>query len=426
MNSLLLGEKGGFRFQGMTIGWRLGVGDMRNDLLFIGPNDMSEFSSRQEGGALVCAWRGNKKCGNEFTVRTTWRKTENRLTGTIEYAAYSGKLRVEEVHFPSVTLPLTEKSRVLTPSNQGDLHSGLCQRPAGLFDRGPFKSFQYTAVLEDGHGYYFDHRDPAWNNKEFLYEVAGHPKELTYHGVHPVPLDEANRRQYRVPYENSVARFEGGWYESARIYRNWALEQSWFRNRRIGNPMRDIALWVWNRGAIDHVIPPVEQLRQDIGAPVALDWYWWHHNPYDTDYPEFWPPREGVEKFKAALRRLSEAGIFTQVYTNGMAWDLDGVSWTEGGDESVVVKRDGQPCAVAFNRFNHHRLGFICGEGEKFQRKIRALAKTLHESGLPGVYLDMIGCASYYNCYSAHHTHAPGGGDYHVRGYRKLIEDIRR
>ena len=49
------------------------------------------------------------------------------------------------------------------------------------------------------------------------------------------------------------------------------------------------------------------------------------------DYPDFWPPREGEEKFKADVAELRKHGIFTQVYVNGMTWDMDGASWKEGG-----------------------------------------------------------------------------------------------
>ena len=76
-------------------------------------------------------------------------------------------------------------------------------------------------------------------------------------------------------------------------------------------------MWLWNRGRIDCVFPPAERLAADAKVPIALDWYWWHHNPYDTDYPDFWPPREGVEAFKAAVKRMNDQGIYTQVYING-------------------------------------------------------------------------------------------------------------
>ena len=93
--------------------------------------------------------------------------------------------------------------------------------------------------------------------------------------------------------------------------------------------MRDIAMWAWNRGLIKDVVPTIEKLQQDAGVPMALDWYWWHNNPYDTDYPNFWPPREGVEAFRAAVKRLRDQGIFSQVYVNGLTWDLDGVDFDQ-------------------------------------------------------------------------------------------------
>ena len=124
--------------------------------------------------------------------------------------------------------------------------------------------------------------------------------------------------------------YEGGWYQAAQIYRPWALKQSWVTNRPKDNPLKDIDLWFWNRGLIKDVLPPVEQVKKDCPeAKLALDWYWWHTNPYDTDYPFFWPPREGEEAFRAAVKRMTDQGVYTQVYVNGVCWDCDADTWRE-------------------------------------------------------------------------------------------------
>jgi hypothetical protein len=65
---------------------------------------------------------------------------------------------------------------------------------------------------------------------------------------------------------------------------------------------------MWNRGLAETVIPPVERFQKDTGLKVALDWYWWFKEMPGTFYPDYWPPREGAEKFKADVRRLKKSG----------------------------------------------------------------------------------------------------------------------
>ncbi|MDD4873034.1 MAG: DUF6259 domain-containing protein, partial [Kiritimatiellae bacterium] len=250
---------------------------------------------------------------------------------------------------------------------------------------------------------------------------------FSYSGIHYPGHGDKPSTNYRFPYENCYTEFKGDWFEAGQIYKKWGTAQSWNAKRPAGNPLRKIGMWVWNRGLVKDVFPPIERLQKELGdIPVALDWYWWHSNPYDTDYPEFWPPREGVDKFRSAVARLKSLGIYSQVYINGVCWDLDGKTWENGGPESVVVLRNGQQKNTAFNRYNHHRLGYMCGEAPKFQNKISTLVGNLRESGLDGQYLDMIGCATYDRCYNQAHRHLKGGGAAGPLGYRSMLERLKK
>ena len=204
------------------------------------------------------------------------------------------------------------------------------------------------------------------------------------------------------------------------------MKQSWVTNRPKDNPLKDIDLWFWNRGLIKDVLPPVEQVKKDCPeAKLALDWYWWHTNPYDTDYPFFWPPREGEEAFRAAVKRMTDQGVYTQVYVNGVCWDCDADTWTQGGDSGAVKLPDGSLRAHAFNKYNNHRLAWMCGEAPKHHDKISELLGHLHDCGLSGQYLDMIGCATYGPCFNPEHKHPKGGGHYMRDGYRKMLQRLK-
>ncbi len=79
-------------------------------------------------------------------------------------------------------------------------------------------------------------------------------------------------------------------------------------------------------------------LSKETGLPSALDWYWRHGNPCDTDYPEYWPPREGEKAFSDAAAELKKDGIYVQCHVNGMLWDCGTPSYREGGGDSCAAE----------------------------------------------------------------------------------------
>ena len=168
----------------------------------------------------------------------------------------------------------------------------------------------------------------------------------------------------------------------------------------------------------------MELKKQLPDCKLALNWYWWHAIPYDTEYPDFWPPREGVENFKNAVKLLNDNGIYVQVYINGVCWDVDGKSWNEGGLESCMIDKDGEVLSTMFNTYTRHRLGYMCGEGMIFRRRMVELVKTLQSCGLNGQYMDMISHMGVHHCYNPRHKHAPGDVQVMLDGYRAMIDDI--
>ena len=222
--------------------------------------------------------------------------------------------------------------------------------------------------------------------------------------------------------------YKGGWYEAARIYRTrpHVIATRAKAKRRGTNPkLRDIALWMWNRGLSDNVLPPAIRFQEDAGVPAALDWYWWHSNPYDSGYPNFWPPREGVEKFRATVAEAKKAGVFVQVYVNGQGWDMDDPTFKAQGGEAEVFRRpDGTFDGIAFNRYDGHRLAYACGDMPRFKAMHHELLGNLHDSGLDGQYLDQLGCSLFNPCYATNHHHAIGASL--QPGYRRQLEEYRR
>ena len=74
--------------------------------------------------------------------------------------------------------------------------------------------------------------------------------------------------------------------------------------------------------------------------PIALHWYKWHEVPYDTLYPEFFPPKP---QFREGVKALQDAGFRVMPYINGRLCDPKSKTWTEGGDKWAARDENGQP-----------------------------------------------------------------------------------
>ena len=395
---------------------------------------MKSLSVTTNGNVVTAVWKGHPVCGENFTVTA---KMTLRPDGGFEYTSfdYAGNESGQyprRIVFPEVVVPRTAKTALFRPFFAGDIlrpdwsKMKPMQRvySSGLI----FKVFNCMAALEEGGvSHFFDQRgDARLHAAAFEAMVGSAPNTLVLRNIWLPPVSEETRKAGSLPYTGVYAPYRGGWYEAAKMHRAWMETQPWFKAAaaRDFSKLREIDMWMWSRGNIAVSEPPVHWFMKETGLKVALDWYWWHNVPYDTSYPFFWPPRDGEDAFRAAVKRMKDRGAFLQVYTNGMLWDEDDPRWAEGGLESTIVRSNGRIYGTTFNPFTKQSQGRMCGEAPKFQAKIRALEKTLASTGLDGVYIDMISCAAHQPCFNPRHKHAPGDAHALIEGYRDYVNAV--
>ena len=391
--------------------------------------EMASF--REEADRLV--WRGHPLLGDAFTVTATRAKVAAGTEWHLAYAGNASDWFVEEVSFPEWTVPRTERTKLFFPRICGMvLTPEWANAKAGrvMARQGPgFGAPHCIAALgEDGKSFYLDQRGEArLYSTRFEIEQGAKPGTCVLKSVCLLPLTEETRRAYRVPYPSVATEFRGGWFAAAAIYRDWVRGQEWYKKAAARDfaKLRDVAMWMWNRGRSEVTVPPVLKFIEDTKLKVALDWYWWHGVPYDTYYPNFWPPREPISSFKTGIDRIHAAGGYVQPYTNGMLWDCDDAQWAEGGEDCAIVLRDGRVKSTMFNPYTKQRQAWSCGEAPRFQERIRMLERTIRAAGMDGVYMDMIGHAAHGCCYNPRHRHPKGGGRHMVDGYRAYVEKVR-
>ena len=426
-----------------AVGFRLHLGQMKIAGIDISNEEMDTFEVRTEGTRTVGVWKGHPIFGADFAATAV---LERQDTGWEYSFGWSGldaqRFFVETVSFPDLVVPRTDKSGILYSRAHG---MGMVRRPVWA-DWGwerepcvkePMREFQFVALLDDEKPcWYVDAHDSVARQKLAYAYCRANLKEprarlgiLSY-----VPMLKEKSMSYTLPWKGVIRPFRGGWWEAAQLYKPWAMEQPWTAKarRRTQTPqfkrLREICFWAWNRGAADQVVPPFERFMEESGVSCALDWYWWHHQSYDTGYPNFWPPRDGEAKFAATIAALRRRGAFTMVYTNGLSRDLDDETWNEGegGEKDARVGHDGRIFSQLWNIHmpTPHRLAATCGEGRGFQKLLGGVIGRLADAGLDAVYLDQVSCGSGKPCWNPRHTHAPGDVVGDMNGYYRFIDEL--
>ncbi len=369
----------------------------------------------------------------QANVTVEWFWDEGLLCARINIASQPDSKIIDAIIFPDITLKTEERTILTLPEDTGgqieNIVEHLYNNPS-IPDELIFKKLCMQVVgWEDGEkGLRIETHDKDGWIREF-HAKAPSSKMVHLSMYHFLP-HSINISDFTLPYSSGIGVFTGGWYGCAREYRKWALKQAWAsrgRRERENSYVGKIACWCWNRGNSNDVCPPVTELSKQIGAPVALDWYWWHKHPYDMGYPDYFPPREGKDNFTNAIKKLHKDGNFVQVYTNGMSWDMELESWKQYGHKSNIILENGTPFGVVYNTWTNHRLGHICGSSSQWSEVVEKISDEIVDMNIDGLYLDQIATlGSTVRCFSDEHNHTPGGGSYATSGFRKLFKMIKK
>lgn len=290
-----------------------------------------------------------------------------------------------------------------------------------------------------------------------LHDPDGEPKDVGVVadgdglslGVEQFP-EEMGRCQsgFELGYDIVLGAVEGDWYDAAQVYREWATtDPPWTARGPIADRadvpewFKRTAIW-WTPGwaeiepsmetdheTVEELTETLLALRERFDVPMGAHWYRWHQIPFDTDHPDYFPPREG---FVEAVADLQSAGIHVMPYVNARVADPNSDAWTEQGLHRGVVER----ASARHDPSTRERLRDIrgankqwrspmCGATQVWRDSVETVVDRLVESfGVDAVYLDVLGARAPRRCFAPDHDHPLGGGSYGVAGYRELVDSL--
>jgi hypothetical protein len=440
--------------------WRLDLRDREGHSRTVTALDARTCRIESEGEGLRFEW-GAILNAPDLVVRASLAR-EREESGGLGGDGLAWRLAVDGLH-PDAALwqadfPVLEEigpmgqgadERLLLPKAGGYVVHRAAQARLSEHDDGA-ASFSYPCDLtmqfvayyrERGDGLLMITQDPdGWYKRFVLKRSRGLAWTLAVqHFPAGMPFPGGSFRQedrrFSPPYPVILCAFNGDWMDAAARYRTWAIRQPWCSSGPL-HARKDIpswllgnGLWVWNRGPSERVLPGAYRIQEMTKAPVALDWYWWHHTPYDTHFPDYLPPREGAEAFRQAVDALHGAGLRAILYINGRLWGTSAPSWRAKLAERAACRSErGDIYRELYNIFdpNQAEVTPMCPATALWQTTVRDLvSELLGRYQLDGVYLDQIGHTQPEMCHASQHGHPAGGGNHWCDGNRTLMQGVR-
>ena len=387
-----------------------------------------ERFARRNGDEMVFSWKGIDLPGETGVVSVTARvslKNRGESEWLLDVKNRSRKFGLWHTEFPRL-LSVTEPGTAELALPTGNWGGSLYRRFSGNLDisypsaRCPVQCM--AAFLGDA-GLYIAAHDGSACAKELC--VNSYPDVMirSYAQNAGIP-GTADSPDFPVV----ISVLKGSWWDMARRYRRWALEQEWtskgpIKERTDYPPdLQDLSFWMITSGGVEsntNVMRRAGELYKDL--KIGTHWYNWHMIPFDNSYPEYFPTKPGVPD---ATRRMVENGQVIMPYINGRLWDRDIDSFT--GARPAACKDPSGDIYVEHYGHNPRNLVPMCPYTQLWQGKVGEICTRLvNQVGVNAIHLDQIGAAKPRLCFDYSHGHPVGGGYHWVDGYRRMLTPIK-
>jgi len=332
---------------------------------------------------------------------------------------------ITEVEFPRIAVSKPEDAKAILPvgfgteyklGNDGLLQSRYPSCTGGM---------QLVLMYHQGGAVYFSAKDKGASGKIFKMKSEG--KSLVFIQNVTTSYGWTQHNIFSLPWKTVMGFTKRGWQDAVdKWYRPFTFQTQWgaktLPERNIVKWIKNADLWIRPMNVSDETMASVREALKFFGKGIGLHWYYWHHYPHDVKYPEYFPPKLGFEDMVKEAQKL---GGYVTPYMNGRLWDPATETYkTRNGRDASCRKPDGTLYTEVYsskvlNTVTCPSSPIWCDILKEVNRKILTDIKT------NGVYIDQIGAASSEPCYATNHGHAPGGGDWWPKSYRRLIQEMR-
>lgn len=385
--------------------------------------------------------------GNEallgVTVIVNAHAVENRIEWTVSLISENNEYSLYSCDYPKLSFDAKKDVWFLSPNGPGELWNALdeCRSCQNYPSYGASMQFMAFWNKSWGRGIYYGLHDPAPAYKQIFFEKKNHEKFFTCNGIMPL-VDINSPCNTQTLYGKCVWEiFDGDWYDAALLYRAFFEKYAVWKPEIDENGRKDTPDWMkknthwWlaRAGEDETFADEVIAADKELGIKSAVHLYDWHQNPFDNDYPHYFPIRENAI---SGIKRLQENGVKVMPYINGRLWDtrdrgVEDFEFSSKALPNCTKKRNGEPIAESYSSKEADgspvKLAVMCPSTACWQEKVTEIvSRLLNEVGVDAVYLDQIAAAQPQLCEDKTHSHRAGGGSWWVESYNNLLDHVNR
>jgi hypothetical protein len=231
-----------------------------------------------------------------------------------------------------------------------------------------------------------------------------------------------------------VSCYEGDWFDACRIYREWALNQSWTKqgslHQRTDTPkwFKEIDMWMpWGTIIRAHNAPyaPETKKRLDGLSKGLLLHYWGKGQFLSKMSPSRFPLNE---LDRSTIRLAKENNYPIMGFIQTLCWDLETKSFKElKGIDHTVKNLYGQPIVWDLRRpeSTGHQSA-IAYPGKLWTEVLGAtILKMAQEAEFDAAYMDSFNHAGTYMNFNPVYCTESGGGNTYIKDNQKMLREIK-
>ena len=199
---------------------------------------------------------------------------------------------------------------------------------------------------------------------------------------------------FRLPWVSVTGFTPKGWEDAVvRWYRPFTFTTEWgskpLASRNIPQWCYDADAWVRAKHVTDQTYDAVRRAARYFGQGLGVHWYFWHHYPYDTHYPDYLPAQE---RFAGMVRDAQLLGARVTPYINASII-VQLLTVAIPALENMAKEADGQQKLQQINRYAGAVVALIMSIGYYFV--IRNMGALKYVSGAAGVFAAVVIIATF-------------------------------
>ncbi len=384
--------------------------------------------------------------GRKVTVRASLATGSETVRWSMTVDLPRGEDRLWSITFPQIPVaaldPVATQNEMVVPYRRGQLRgfgAGFPRGDADLPYPGASAKFQFLAAYgQSSHGgLYFAAEDGQGYSKSFITRNYPQANSVVF-AVQHFPANRGARiYSYTLPYDIVAGPFTGDWWDAARRYRRWWVQQEWASQGLLAE-RHDVPGWLLQASlalrpsttkaarTVANNATAMHALSDALpGRPMFGVWYGGLETPggggLDEGHGHLLPPKPGLLD---AVRDAKKRGIYLEQYIQSIIYD-SGIPVPDAATAKKAVIRDesGQPVPYG-GGLGAHLLSMCRASAWWQDREIELSRRAVAEWGFSGVYLDSFGKGA-PECFAADHGHPIGGGNTTVAGQRVMARRIR-